>query len=341
MKELIFNLCKSIGVSGDESAAAKAALQVLKQYSDASVDNNGNVIAVLGDKDSNYTVMLDAHLDQIGFTVTFIDERGFIKAEPCGGIDRRVVQGSLFTVLGKKQVSAVACCLPPHLSDGGEDSAVSADNLWFDTGLSPNEVKQLISVGDSVIFNSTPQTLIKSRVTAPALDNRAGAAAVITAAQLLSEASLNCKVVIVLSVQEETTTSGAKTSSFCVYPDEAIVVDVSFAGQYGVPPEKSGEMGKGPMIGIAPSLDRGFSQELINIARDKNINYQTEIMGGATGTNADGISNTKGGIKTALISIPLKNMHTPCEIVDIDDVKQTAKLIYEYITERSAGLCPI
>lgn len=141
-------------------------------------------------------------------------------------------------------------------------------------------------------------------------------------------------MVILFSTQEETSAGGAKTASFLQAPDEAIVVDVSFARQSGVQPGKSGVMGKGGMIAVAPTLSKKMSDRLIVAAKNNRIPYQLEVMGSATGTNADAVSMTKGGIPTALLSIPLKNMHTQGEIVDLCDIKATADVLTAYVLER-------
>ena len=135
-----------------------------------------------------------------------------------------------------------------------------------------------------------------------------------------------------LSSQEETFGTGAKTASFTVDADEAVVVDVSFASQ----PDVSGvyskiKLSKGPMICVSPILSKKMTERLIDMANSRSIPYQLEPISGVTGTNADHISVAKSGVKTAVISIPQKNMHTPVEIINIDDVENTATLIAEYI----------
>ena len=176
MKELLFSLCTARGVSGTEHAAAGIAGEYLGKYAQVEEDINGNLFGVLGDLDASFHILLDAHLDQIGLIVTGIDSKGFLKAEPCGGIDRRVLQGSPFIVLGKEEVPCVCGCMPPHLSDGGEDKPIAADALWFDTGLPAEKVKERVSLGDRIVFDSEPKQLLGARVSCAALDNRAGAA---------------------------------------------------------------------------------------------------------------------------------------------------------------------
>ncbi len=338
MKELIYELCSANGVSGRENSICQVASNNLKDIAKVYTTNMNSIIAECGNLESEYTILLDAHIDQIGLVVTYIDEKGFIKANACGGIDRRVIQGEIFKILGKKDVEAVACCLPPHLTDGNEDKAIKADDLWFDTGLPLEKVKELISLGDTIVFDNQPMQLINNRISSKALDNRAGVTTLIEVAKRINNVNLNCKVVLSLSSQEEVSFTGAKTSTFSIEPNEAIVVDVSFATQENVSPMKSGEMGKGAMIGVGTTLDKDITNKLIEISKKHNIDYQLEILAGATGTNADTISSTKKGVKTGMVSIPLKNMHTQCEIIDMYDIECVVKIISEYIVERSATL---
>ena len=279
--------------------------------------------------------MLDAHNDRIGFVVSYIDGNGFLKITNCGGIDRRVLLGSIVNVFGKeKTLKGIISCLPPHLSDGGEDKAPETDSLYVDTGLPKEEVENYISPGDKVGVYANPRKLLGTRFTAGGIDNKAGVCTLIRVAELLQNTNINSCVKIVLSVQEETGFLGSRTSGFAIMPDCAIVVDVSFACQPNVPSDKTGTMSKGTMIGTAPILDRTMFSQFKEIAVRKKLPYQIEVMNSTTGTNADALTITGSGIPTALLSIPIKNMHTQAEIVDLDDIETTAQLIVAYLKER-------
>ena len=127
LKKLIFNLCDAPGTSGQEPV--DVAARELRKYAEVRIDHNNNVIGELGNPDSHYHIMLDAHLDQIGFIITSVDEKGFLRFAPVGGLDRRVMAGSPVTVFGKEPVTGIVCCMPPHLSDGGEDKALPFDKM--------------------------------------------------------------------------------------------------------------------------------------------------------------------------------------------------------------------
>lgn len=335
MEKILTSLCNSGTVSGNELVDFEIIKQLMPNI-EIETDYNNNIIATMGNPNSEDVILLDAHNDRIGFVVSYIDDNGFIKVANCGGIDRRVLLGSEVTVMGKKPLHGIVCCLPPHLSDGGEDKAPSADSIYIDVGLNKVEVAEIVSLGDNVIVSSKPKKLIGSRFTAGSLDNKAGVATLIKVAHMLVDKNLDCCVKFLFSSQEETGFLGSRTASFAIKPSCAIVVDVSFATQPMVAPEKCGELSKGPMIGFAPILDKEMFSDLKSISHKNDIPYQLEIMSSTTGTNADAITTTASGVRTALISIPLRNMHTQAEIVDMTDIENTAKLIALYITKRGA-----
>ena len=333
LKDIIFDLCSASGVSGSEEPAVNAAKKYLEKFAEVSIDSNGNLFAVLGNLNAEKTILLDAHIDRIGLIVTGIDNNGFVKVGKCGGIDIRTLQDSSLVLQSNPELIGTVCCMPPHLSDGKEDTAVSIDKTYVDFGMSKAEIKKNVKIGDVLTFHTEPKMLLNNKICAPALDNRCSVASLIRCAELLSgEQSLEYKVVIMLSVQEETFGTGAKTGAFSLNADEAIAVDVSFASQPDVTGQYSKiELSKGPMICISPVLNRTMSDKLIEIAENSKIPYQLEPISGATGTHADNSAVTKSGVNTSVISIPQRYMHTPNEVISLDDVENTAKLICEYI----------
>lgn len=340
IKNTLFDLCSLSGVSGDEKEVSEYCAEYLRKYAegDVKIDEFNNVTAVFGNKNAEKTILLDAHLDRIGFIVTDIDDNGFLSVDKVGGVDLRTALDASVTVHGKENLNGVVCCMPPHLCDGSEDKAAEIADIHIDLGLPAKKVKEFVSLGDSVSFNSKPKEMINNRVTAAALDNRAGVCALLRTASIISsknnelKESLPFKVVILLSCQEETFAVGAKTSPFNYDIDECVCVDVSFASQQGVDsPYSDIKLGKGPMLCISPNLNRDMYNNIKEIADKENIPYQLEVCNGKTGTNADHIVVSKSGVKSALISIPEKNMHTQCEMIDIKDVEYTARLISSYI----------
>ncbi|MDP4120765.1 MAG: M42 family peptidase [Bacillota bacterium] len=333
MNNVLFKLLEADGVSGEERNVANTVKEILSKYAEVSTDINGNIFGVMGDKSAKKNILLEAHMDQIGFIVTYINKQGFLKVSRCGGIDNRVLPGCRMVLCKNKDIHGVFCCMPPHLSDGKEDKAVASEDLWIDVGLSFEEVNKNINLGDRFCFYSKPTSLLNNRIASAAIDNRAGVSVLLRCGELLSREELCCKVTFLLSVQEETGQSGAKTGTFSVEPDEAISVDVSFAAQPGLHQEYCSELSKGPMIAVASTMNRELSDTLIEISKKNEIDYQLEIIGGKTGTNADVISVTKSGVKCGVVSIPLRNMHTPVEVVDVSDIENTALLLYHFVLQ--------
>ena len=334
MKEILKKLCVDRGVSGSETEMYDTVKELIGPAAEITCDRCGNIIVSMGDKNADKHIMLDAHIDRIGLIVTYISDEGFIKAEPVGGIDVRTLAGSTVTVLGKEEITAVICTVPPHLST--DDSTLKKDNIWIDTGLPCEKVKKLVSLGDRIILYSRFTELQNDRIAVSALDNRSGCAALIRCARLISRKKIQCRVSFVFSVQEETSELGAAAAAFSLQPDEAVVVDVGFASQKGVAPEKSGRLGCGGIISICPVLSREVTDKLINISKRMELECDYEVCGRSTGTNADKISCSGRGVKTGVISIPSKNMHTQTELVSLEDIDNIAKLLAVYITEGGA-----
>ena len=332
MDNILTKLCMANGVSGDELSVCNIIKDEIKQYCDTVlIDRNNNVLAAIGDT-SEHNVMLDAHLDEIGFIVTYIGDEGFVKVSQCGGMDFRTAADSRFRIITDSgEITAVVCCMPPHLSDGGEDKAPAADSIYLDTGLTAEEVKKRVSLGDTAAYDVTPSKLLNNRFTCSSTDNRASCAVLIRVAQMIKENPVNTGVTFAFTSQEETYGKGAMTSAYSVNPDKAICIDVSFAVQQGVSECTGGKLGEGAMICISPVLSKKMSGALTDIAKEHNIPYQLEVTGGLTGTNGDKISVTRSGIPTAVVSVPQRNMHTPAEVISLDDIENTARLVYEYL----------
>lgn len=330
LKKMIFSLACADGTPGEEKEIMSVIKACLPANVKAEKDNFGNLIATLDG--TGKTFLLDAHADRIGMIVTAIEEGGFLRVAKCGGMDARVLAAQDVTVWGKEPVYGVVTSTPPHLTKG-EDAkkAVDFDSMLVDIGMSKEKAEQIISVGDRITVRCPSAELLNGRISAAALDNRAGCAAIIRAAEIIAQTENHPTVKLLFSTQEETGGDGAVTGSYQIDADECICVDVSFADAPDMPSNKCGKLGKGPMIGIAPVLDYEISTKLQKLAKEKEIPYQLELMGDSTGTNADHISVSRGGIKTGLVSVPQRNMHTGVEIIDVKDVENSAKLIAEYV----------
>ncbi|MEG1995893.1 MAG: M20/M25/M40 family metallo-hydrolase [Oscillospiraceae bacterium] len=329
-------LCSAIGVSGLESTASMVAADFLKKYTnEVVIDDFYNDYGIIKSKNKDAkTIMLDAHIDEIGMIVTYIDEKGYVKVSSCGGIDSRLLAAQELTIHSKKgDVIGVVGSKPPHLEkDEDKDKISTVDEIFIDIGMSKSKAEECVKPGDRVTINAKFTTLLNGRIATKALDDRAGVVAILQTLKLLENKDLDCNLVVLFSSQEETGLAGATISSFKLEPDIALAVDVSFAYTSDAIEHKCGKMGKGAMIGISPALNKNISDCLINIAKNKDIPYQLEVMGGGeTGTNADAITLSKNGVKTGVVSIPLKYMHTPVESIDTADIESCARLLSEFL----------
>ena len=205
--------------------------------------------------------------------------------------------------------------------------------MAVDVGLSGEEAARLVHPGDSVTIPAPVIPLLHNRVTGAALDDRAGCAVLVRCAQLLAGKKLPQKVTLLFSSREEVGSQGAETAAFSLRPDRCIAVDVTFASQPGVSEKESGELGAGPMVGIAPVLSRQMARQLLALSQREGIPVQTEVMNGPTGTTADRIMTTGGGVPCCLLSIPQRSMHTPGEVCDLRDMESAARLLAAYAQE--------
>ena len=334
LTKLIMRLADAQGVSGQEAAAAAFCADIMELYTDRVEIKNGNVLAHFGERsDKKSHVLIDAHLDRVGMIVTHITDDGFIKADCIGGLDRRLFPAQRVVIHGAEDIKGVICTLPPHLK---KDSAViEKDRIYIDPCMSAENVKRLVCPGDMISFDSPCTELLGGRICGAALDDRCGIAAVIFAVDSLKGQydSLPFTFTVMFSAQEELGERGACIGAFEVDPDISIAVDVSFALSKGEDANKCGELKKGCMIGFAPSLDRSLSNWFRVYAQKNGVPFQTEVMNGQTGTNADRFSVNRCGSKAVTLSIPLRYMHTPCEVIDTEDVVNTAKLIAAFLKE--------
>lgn len=332
IKNLLFELCSAAGTAGEEKEVFGVISDNLPENMSVKIETkNGNLRAFMGDSEKT-SILLDAHVDKIGFAVVSIDPKGFVKLAKVGGCDMRVMQGLPVIIKGDRNIMGVVCNTPPHLSDGKDDRALKEDNLWIDCGLSKKEIEKIVSIGDRAVFYSKPCALLSDKISAPGLDNRAGVAALICCAHILKDMGYKGNVEFLFSSKEETNGAGALAGGFETTANTAISVDTSFGSQpdnlKGCNP---GTLGKGAMICYSSTLDKDVTNRLVKLCNDKEIPYQREVWTMRTGTNADKLSTSKGGIKCGLVSVPLRYMHTPCEVISLTDVEYTARLLAEFV----------
>ena len=315
-------LCETPGPSGRECAAYAAAKELLSPMGEVKRTPLGSLLCCVNEgKEGAPHLLLEAHLDQIGFIVTRVEE-GFLRFSKIGGIDARWLPATPVVIhAAAGDYPGIITSVPPHLAGDGSDHSIKIENLLIDTGFTAEMAAKLFAPGDIVTFAAKPVELQNKRLAGPALDDRIGCAAVIAAEKP------DCRVTVLLSSMEEVGGQGAETGGFTSQPDYAIAVDVSFGDGFGCAPEKTSPLGGGTMLGYAPTLNRDFTLKLKKLAEENNIPLQHEPMGGRTGTDADELATAGRGIKMALLSIPLRSMHTVAETIDPEDAANTARLM--------------
>lgn len=330
MRTLLKTLTTAPGISGRENHIATSFSTLLMPYCDSiRRDRMGNVLALRkGYKESQPLLMLEAHLDKIGLMVRYITEDGFLFFSPVGGFDTKLLPATRVRIYAKELLHGVICSIPPHIASS--DKAPDMNLLCIDTGLSPEKVHSLVKIGDAIEFDTDFIPLGSAMAAASAMDDRAGLAVIIKVLSLLSEETLPFSIGVAGAVQEEVGLRGAGACANQLSPFAAICIDVGF-GQSPDSVHGTFPLGKGPIITVGPNIQRNVSDRFIFTAKSKGIPHQIEIDSGNTGTDAWVVQVAGKGVYTALISIPLRYMHTPYEVLDISDAENTARLIAEVI----------
>ncbi|AUG57451.1 M42 family metallopeptidase [Acetivibrio saccincola] len=332
------NILKDIstypGISGREESFSKYIKGIFDKYCDETIiDSFYNVIGIKkGSSEKSKKIMIAAHLDEIGMVVTGIEKKGFLRFSNIGGIDPKILLAQEVVVHGKKDIIGVIGAKPPHLlKDTDAKKAVKIQDLSIDTGLSEEEVKEYISIGDFVTFKAEPFLLKNKKISSKSLDNRGGVAVLIDIMEKLKKIQHECDVYFVATSQEEVGLRGATVAAYNIRPDVAVVIDAC----HGAIPEMAKDLvfklGKGPAIAVGPNLHGDLTKKLIDIAKEENIPYQIEPSPGNTGTDAWAIQVSRSGIPTVLVSVPLKYMHTTVETLHLNDIKYSGKLVLKFI----------
>ena len=335
--EFLKRLLSTPGPSGSEEAAAGVWREEASGFSEVRGDRMGNSFATLNAGGSP-RVMLSGHIDEIGLIVTHVDEQGLLRFTGVGGWDPQVLVGQRVRIQARGgEVPGVIGKKAIHVMEPEERKKVSEiKSLWVDIGAKDgDEAKGLVRVGDVGVIDQDLLELPNGRIASRSLDNRMGAFVVLEALRLLSEEEgVSAEVVAVASVQEEIGLYGARGAAFGLDPDAAIAVDVTHATDTpGVSKNEHGDhaLGSGPVIKRASNLSPLVSDGLMAAAEEAEIEYTLEADSRSTGTDADAIQFTRAGIATGLISAPNRYMHSPNEMVDLEDLEECARVICAYV----------
>lgn len=331
------DLINSHSPSGYEGAAAKIWKERTAPFVDSiEADVHGNSISCIN-PEGDPRVMISGHIDEIGYMVKYIDPEGFLYFSTIGGIDPHLIPGQRVWVKGRKgDVRGVIGKKPIHLMKREEVGKVSkVEDLWIDIGAkNRKDAEKKVKVGDPAIADVGFGKLSGSKIFGRAYDDRAGAFVVSETMRLLSGKKLSAVVFGVATVQEEIGMRGARTSAYGVTPDIGLAVDLTFSADVpGIDKRTVGEvkLGGGPVIARGPNINPKIFNMLVESAEKEKIPYQVEGISRATGTDANPIQITKSGVAAGLISIPNRYMHTPVEVIDLNDLANAAKLLAAFI----------
>ncbi len=326
--KLLKKLCDIPAIAGDEGAVRDFLLTELRKYTkEISVDTMGNIIARIGGKGSRLVV--DAHMDEVGFMVSHIDDRGFVRVHAIGGIDSRVFYGQRLVVHGTKPLPAMVAAIPPHVSKTSADKGVpDVDDCVVDLGLEADKVKKSVKIGDPVTFD-TELVETADSVIARSIDDRVGIFVILE--MLAAKPKLSCELFVTMTVQEEPGLRGARVITPAVEPDFVVALEGTVAMDLpGVAPHKTlANTGKGAEIRLSDRYlvaDREFSFFIKSLADKKKIPAQITVKK-AGGTNATAMQVTGKGSRAAAVSVPTRYLHSPSSIARKSDIEATIKLM--------------
>lgn len=343
--ELLKKLCTCSGISGDEKNVRDIIISEIKDYADSiKTDNLGNLIVFKkGLKTPAKKLMISAHMDEVGFMVTYITENGFIKFDQVGGIDRRVVFGKRVT-LGENHIDGVVGVKPIHLcSDEERETIPKYSDMYIDIGAeSREETEKYVNIGDSVCFYSPFEINenaedMGTTLKAKAIDDRAGCFIMIE----LIKSTLEYDCTFTFVVQEEVGLRGAKAAAYTVDPDFAIVLESTTASDiHGCEDSKAVcHVGKGVVVSFmdrSTIYDREMFKEAFYAARD--IGVEAQVKSAVAGGNDSGaIHTSRGGVRTLALSLPCRYIHSGLSLVSLRDMEASLKLTKELISRFLGG----
>lgn len=335
LQQFLQNMSQADGVSGYEDNVAELIIEAFSPFvDDIKRDQLGNTIFLKkGMREEAPRVLLCAHMDEIGLMITKIEENGFLRFTTLGGFDTRTLPGQEVTVYGREPVQGIIGVKPPFLRrEEDKTKTFELESLFIDTGLTGEEAFNRIKVGSVAALKRECLHLRHERYAGKAMDDRAGVALLWLALQELNKINHDAHVYAVATVQEEVGVRGAIVSTYGIAPDLGVAVDVSHGDFPGAAEHEVSTMGKGVAVASGPNVHPYLEKKLTDMAEEYSLPYQRELSPGPTGTDAHAIQVSQEGIPTALLSIPLRYMHTSVEVADFTDIKLGGKLLAFFVS---------
>jgi len=333
MVEILKRLTEASGVSGDEKEVREIILELASETgAEVSVDRIGNVIAKKSGRTGSKKVMIAAHMDEVGFIISFISENGMLKFKPVGGIDQRILLSKRI-LIGKDRIPGVIGVKAIHLQEPKErNTVINQKQMYIDIGArSREEAQKLVQIGDYACFDSAFVQFGDNKVKAKALDDRVGCSVLL---ELLKQ-TFDFDLIACFTVQEEIGLRGAEVAAWHVQPDMAVVVEgTTCADIPGVPEHlQTTRMGKGPAISFMDRTSIAHPElfkRMVETAEKNSIPYQIK-ENVAGGNDAGSIHKSRGGVPTVVISVPCRYIHSPSSMMDLNDYDNTILLIKEFL----------
>lgn len=333
-QNFLMELLCSNGVSGSETEIEKKIYDHMQTVTEhVSVDEMGTVTAVWN-PDAAFKVLMTGHADEIGLMVTAVTPDGFLKVTNLGGVYATTYPGHKVRIHTKSGILYGAVVNTRELAT---KEGLKASDLTIDIGaLDQADALKVVTLGDTVNFDTDVRQLLNGRISARAMDDRVGAFIVMEALAKAKEKGTSIGVYAASTVGEETTGNGAYFTASRIRPNIAIAVDVTYTSDYaGIDPGLTGNVcvGMGPVICNNPSIHKKVNEKLLNAARKLNMSVQIEAANGRTGTDGDIMHKTCLGIPFALISIPLRYMHCPNEVGSLQDIQDCIDLLAQFLCD--------
>lgn len=345
MRERLVRLLEVRGPSGYEREAARAWRAEAQAFADRVwLDVQGNSFAEIG-RGGSPRVMIAGHIDEIGLMIHHVDDDGYLYFQGVGGWDPQVLVGQRVEILTEEgPVTGVIGWKAIHLIERDDrEKAVKLKDLWIDIGAADGaEARDRVAVGDVAVIRSDTVTLANDRIAARSIDDRIGALIALEALRRASERGVSAHVIAVATTQEEVgykSGGGARTSTFGLDPDAALVVEVTHATDHPTVEKKEhGEitLGGGPVLARGAVANPVLFARLVKAAGEAGVPHQVLASPSSTGTDADAIYTSRSGVATAIVSVPNRYMHTPNQMVSAEDVGRSVELIAGLL----AGLGP-
>jgi endoglucanase len=334
--DFLKRLVETPSPSGYEQPVQRVVRDFASAFADdVATDLHGNVIAVLN-PGAPLRVMLAGHCDQIGFLVRYIDAEGYLYVQPIGGWDPQIAVGQRMTVwTAGGPVFGVIARKPIHLlTEEERKQVVKLKDIWLDIGAKDKEqASGLVRVGDPVTLELGFRQMLNARASSPSMDDKTGLWIAFEALRRAKGKNLGCALYAVSTVQEEIGLRGARTSAFHVDPQVGIAVDVCHATDCpSIEKKYEGDIAldKGPVIYRGPNMNPRVTERLIETAQAAQLPYQLAANGAATGTDANTIQVSRSGVAAGLIGVPNRYMHSPVEVISLDDLDHGAELLTRF-----------